>query len=119
MAGGRIDDLSLKRYPETLDAGSPTVKLLTPVGSDFAYYALYGWTPAGDLSFDAVPGPNTQWSVASGDVLAPGKPVGLLWDNGAGLVFSRQIAVDDHYLFTVTDTVQNNTAAEVRLVNMA
>ena len=115
MAGGRIDDLSLKRYPETLAPGSPTVKLLTAVGSDFAYYAVYGWTPAGDLSFDAVPGPNTRWSVASGDVLAPGKPVGLRWDNGAGLVFTRQIAIDEHYLFTVTDAVQNNTAAEVRL----
>ena len=115
MAGGRIDDLSMKRYPETLAPGSPAVKLLTPVGSDFAYYAVYGWTPAGDLSFDAVPGPNTQWSVASGDVLAPGKPVGLQWDNGAGLVFTRQIAIDEHYLFTVTDAVQNNTGTEVRL----
>jgi len=115
MAGGRIDELALKRYPQTLEPGSPTVNLLTPVGTEHAYYALYGWTPAGDLSFDAVPGPNTQWSVASGDTLAPGKPVGLTWDNGAGLVFSRQVAVDEHYLFTVTDSVQNNTAAEVRL----
>ena len=115
MAGGRIDHLSLNRYPQTLAAGAPNVELLTPVGTEHAYYALYGWTPAGDLSFDAVPGPNTLWSVASGDVLEPGKPVTLTWDNGAGLVFSRLVAVDDHYLFTVTDQVQNNTGAEVRL----
>jgi YidC/Oxa1 family membrane protein insertase len=115
MAGGRIDSLSLNRYPQTLAEGSPNVELLTPVGKDNAYYALYGWTPAGELGFDAVPGPNTLWSVASGDTLAPGKPVTLTWDNGAGLVFSRQVAVDDHYLFTVTDQVQNNTGAEVRL----
>ncbi len=115
MAGGRIDHLSLNRYPQTLADGSPNVELLTPVGADNAYYALYGWTPAGDLGFDAVPGPNTLWSVASGDTLTPGKPVTLTWDNGAGLVFTRLVSVDEHYLFTVTDQVQNNTGAEVRL----
>ena len=115
MAGGRIDHLSLNRYPQTLAVGSPNVELLTPVGTENAYYALYGWTPAGDLGFDAVPGPNTLWSVASGDTLTPGKPVTLTWDNGAGLVFSRLVSVDEHYLFTVTDQVQNNTGAEVRL----
>ena len=39
----------------------------------------------------------------------------LTYDNGAGLVFTRQIAVDDKYMFTVTDTVANNGSASVDL----
>ncbi len=115
MLGGRIDDLSLKSYRETLDEGSPLVRLLSPVGEPNAYYALYGWAPGGALTFDDVPGANTEWMPAGGGTLAPGQPVTLRWDNGKGLIFSRTIAVDDHYMFTVTDDVENTTAAPVTL----
>ncbi len=115
LQGGRIDDLSLKLYPETLEPGSPLVRLLSPVGEAASYYALYGWIPAGDLTFDAVPGPNTEWSVASGDTLAPGKPLTLTWNNGAGLLFTRMISVDEHFMFTITHKVENRSAAQVRL----
>ena len=115
LQGGRIDDLSLKLYPETLEADSPLVRLLSPAGEDNAYYALYGWIPAGTLEFEAVPGPNTLWTLADGDTLAPGKPVVLSWDNGKGLLFTRQIAVDAHFLFTISHKVQNTGSTEVRL----
>ena len=36
-----------------------------------------------------------------------GHPVTLTWDNGQGLVFTRVIAIDDKYMFTVTDSVAN------------
>ncbi len=115
MRGGRIDDLLLKNYRETLDASSPLVRLLSPVGEANAYYALYGWAPGGALTFDDVPGANTEWMPAGGGTLAPGQPVTLRWDNGSGLIFTRQIAVDDHYMFTVTDGVENTTTAPVTL----
>lgn len=120
LLGGRIDDLSLKDYQVSLDRGAPDVRLLTPVGStdlgaDKPYYAVYGWVPAGGLAATAVPGARTEWTVESGTLLAPGKPVTLAWDNGAGLVFRRTVAVDDNYLFTVTQRVENRTAAAVRL----
>ncbi len=51
LQGGRIDALSLKDYRETLDADSPNVTLLTPVGEPEAYYALFAWAPGGDLGF--------------------------------------------------------------------
>ncbi|HVG50544.1 MAG TPA: membrane protein insertase YidC, partial [Xanthobacteraceae bacterium] len=41
--------------------------------------------------------------------------VTLVYDNGEGLVFRRTIEVDDKYLFTVKDTVTNNTSAPVTL----
>lgn len=115
MRGGRIDDLLLKNYRETLDAASPLVRLLSPVGEANAYYALYGWAPGGALTFDDVPGANTEWMPAGGGTLAPGQPVTLRWDNGSGLIFTRQIGVDDHYMFTVTDGVENTTDAPITL----
>ncbi len=39
----------------------------------------------------------------------------LTYDNGAGLVFKRKIAIDDKYMFTVTDSVANNGSAPVDL----
>ena len=115
LAGGRIDDLRLREYRETLDEGSDIVRLLSPVGGLGSYYALFGWTPAGTLDFEAVPGPATPWEVESGEKLAPGAPVTLVWDNGTGLTFRREIAVDDKFMFTVVQTVENASDAPVRL----
>ena len=46
-----------------------------------------------------LPDNDTVWT-ASADTLAPGKPVTLSWDNGAGLTFQIGLAVDDDYMFT-------------------
>ena len=115
LTGGRIDDLRLKDYRETPDDGSPIVTLLSPAGGPNAYYALHGWVPSGDLASDAVPSATTEWTVAEGGTLAPGAPVVLEWDNGAGLTFRRTIAVDEDYMFSVEQTVVNGTDAPVRL----
>ncbi|WP_126978104.1 membrane protein insertase YidC [Frigidibacter oleivorans] len=120
LAGGRIDDLSLKDYKETLDPASGLVRLLTPVGeaalgAPQPYYAVYGWAPAGGLPAEAVPDARTVWTQESGTTLAPGQPVTLAWDNGAGLIFRRTISVDEDYLFTIGQTVENTTGAAVRL----
>ncbi|WP_308915346.1 membrane protein insertase YidC [Jannaschia sp. LMIT008] len=115
LTGGRIDDLSLKDYRETLDDDSPIVTLLTPAGGGDAYYALHGWVPAGDLTFDDVPGPATDWTVEGNDVLSPGAPVTLVWDNGAGLTFRKSFAVDEDFMFTVAQGVENATDGPIRL----
>ncbi|MBF9059284.1 membrane protein insertase YidC [Rhodobacterales bacterium HKCCSP123] len=115
LIGGRIDDLSLRGYFETLEDDSPIVRLLSPVGGDEPYYALYGWAPGGDLGFDQVPGANTEWSVESGEVLTPETPVTLIWDNGAGLIFRRTIAIDENFMFSVTQSVENTGDSAARL----
>ena len=115
LLGGRIDDLELKTYQQTLDESSGIVRLLAPVGQPNAYYALFGWGPAGALNFEDVPGANTEWMPAGGGTLSPGQPVTLRWDNGNGLNFTREIAVDEHFMFTVTESVQNTGTAEARL----
>ena len=56
-----------------------------------------------------------MWPVESGEALTETTPVTLGWDNGAGLTFRQTISVDDDYMFTVTQSVENATGAEVRL----
>jgi len=116
LMGGRIDDLQLRDYRETTAPGSDIVHLFNPVGSPRdTFYALYGWSPRGAVDFEQVPGPNTIWEQVGDGALAVGSPVTLRWDNGAGLVFSRTIEIDRDFMFTVTQTVENNTDTQVTL----
>jgi YidC/Oxa1 family membrane protein insertase len=115
MLGGRIDDLSLKTYRETLAADSPNVQLLSPVGKEHPYYAVFGWLAGNGLTADDVPGAKAEWKITSGATLSPESPVTLRWDNGKGLIFTRTIAVDADFMFTVKDAVQNTGTTEARL----
>ncbi|WEK57409.1 MAG: membrane protein insertase YidC [Candidatus Brevundimonas phytovorans] len=105
LQGARIDDLYLTDYKETLDKNSPPVELFRPQGMEHAYFAQFGWS--GPNVAGGVPGPNTAWTLTKGATLTPTTPVELTWDNGAGLRFTRVIAIDAQYVFTVTDTVAN------------
>ena len=113
LKGGRIDDVSLKDYRETPDKHSPNIVLLSPSNSPEPYYAEQGFVNKPGVNL-TLPGPNTVWT-ADGSELTPATPITLTYDNGQGLVFRRKIAVDDRYMFTVTDTVENKTNAEVAL----
>jgi YidC/Oxa1 family membrane protein insertase len=111
LTGARIDDLFLKQYRETTAPNSPPVELLRPLGAENAYFAVNGWI--GNLP--GMPGETTAWTPASTGALTPQHPLELTYAAPSGLVFHREIKVDDQYLFTVTDTVQNNTAAAVNI----
>jgi YidC/Oxa1 family membrane protein insertase len=114
LKGGRIDDISLSRYHETVDPGSPAIVLLSPAGSPHPFYAEFGWVGAAGASVQA-PGPDTMWEREGTGALEPGHPVTLTFDNGEGLKFRRTIAVDDKYLFTLKDEVTNSGGAPVTL----
>ena len=111
LKGGRIDDVSLKAYHETVDPKSPRIVLLSPAGSANPYYAEFGWVGqnAGPL-----PGGDTLWT-ADGEALTPEKPLTLTWDNGAGLLFRRILKVDDKFMFTVEDSVENKGSSPITL----
>ena len=115
LLGGRIDDLQLKDYRETLEDGSPIVHLFKPVGEENAFYALHGWAPGSGLGIDDVPGPNTVWTQASTGTLTPDAPAVLEWTSPAGLLFRRTIAVDDNFMFNITQEVVNEAAGTVAL----
>ncbi|MCL2384981.1 MAG: membrane protein insertase YidC [Alphaproteobacteria bacterium] len=113
LRGARIDDVSLNDYRETVDPKSPNIILLSPSGSPASYYVEIGFIADPDSNL-VLPGPNTLWQ-ADQDELTDSKPVALTYDNGQGLIFHRTFAIDDHYMFTVTDSVENKSTQPVTL----
>jgi len=112
LKGGQLDDLILTNYRETLKPDSPQITLLSPSQAPKAYFAQFGWVGP-DLSV-ALPNGNTVWT-ADRTELSPTQPVTLRWDNGQGVVFSRTLTLDENYMFTVTQRVDNNTRKPVTL----
>ena len=113
--GGRIDQLSLKNYRNTISEDSDIVTLLSPVGKPEAYYAAFGWAPAVGIKPDQVPDPNTIWTVVGNNILTPSSPISLMWDNGNGVKFMRKISIDEKYMFTVEQGIENNSGSEISL----
>jgi YidC/Oxa1 family membrane protein insertase len=111
LTGARIDDLSLRKYRETVDPKSANIVLLSPATAPKPYYADFGWVSAAGLP---TPTATTLWT-ASADKLSPGKPVTLSWDNGQGLLFRRVISIDDNAMFSIRDEVDNKGAGAVTL----
>src|ERR1700688_3766400 len=114
LKGGGIDDLSLEQYRETIDRSSPAIVLFSPSGAPEAFYAEFGWVAASGTTA-AMPGPDTVWKQEGSGALGIDHPVTLTYDNGAGLIFRRTIAVDDRYLFTLKDQVANKGSDPVTL----
>lgn len=114
LRGGRIDDLSLKDYRETVEDDSPNIVLMSPTGAPAANYAEYGWVGAPGANVP-LPDGNTVWTAPSGATLTPSTPLELTWDNGQGLLFRRTIQVDEDYMFTVNDRVENTGTSAVTI----
>jgi len=112
LRGGRIDDLYLVDYRQTMAKDSPPVELLRPEGAQHAWFADIGWTGA---NVPGLPTSQTVWTLAGGTVLSQGQPITLTYANGQGLTFTRMISVDDKFMFTVKDTVANTGAAAITL----
>jgi len=112
LTGGRIDDLTLLEYRETIKPESKNIVLLSPLESEKPYFADFGWSSVAPGV--TLPGTDTVWT-ANGDELSPGRPVTLSWDNGAGLRFERTYEIDEHYMFTVAQRVVNSSDAAVSL----
>ncbi|MCP5433786.1 MAG: membrane protein insertase YidC, partial [Alphaproteobacteria bacterium] len=136
LKGGRLDRLQLKNYhvlpdpdgcraekltkyqrdqlrlshfdPETCE-----IVLLAPSGTAQSQFADFGWAATGQAG--PVPSSDTLWRQANAGALTPTNALKLYWDNGQGLRFVRTIAVDELYMFTVTDEVENRSSGPVSL----
>lgn len=112
LKGAQFDNLVLKRYKQTTEAGSPDITLLSPQGTREAYYAEFGWV--GTQSGADLPNADTIWST-SDTQLTPEAPALLTWRNKDGLLFERRISVDDKYMFSITDRVINRSTQAISL----
>jgi len=114
LTGARLDDLQLKKYRQTVDPESPEIVLLSPRGSENPYYAEFGWTAPASAGL-ILPAGDTLWTQETPGPLTPDTPVTLVYDNGAGLIFRKTISLDDRYMFTIEQSVENTTGAAVTL----
>jgi YidC/Oxa1 family membrane protein insertase len=115
LEGARLDDILLSSYGETLDPGSSRVTLLSPHGASGAYYALGGWSAPAGFPPEQLPSFTTLWTLEAGSELTEASPVTLAWNNGAGLTFRRTFAIDENYMLTIEDSVENALALPVSL----
>jgi len=74
LKGGRIDDLSLVKYRETVDPNSPPIVLLAPSGSPHPFYAEFGWSAPGGVTLK-LPDADTLWQQQGSGALSVGRPV--------------------------------------------
>ena len=102
LKGAQIDDLLLLNQRQTIAKDSPPVRLLSPLGAPGAYIATFGWTAQGGQA----PALDALWS-ADSQQLTPGRPVTLSTQTPDGTRWQIKIAVDEGYLFTVTQSVTN------------
>lgn len=111
LKGADFDDIALKDYHETVSKSSPNIIVFTPPSAKDGYFARFGWL---GVNPNDLPNAQTVWN-ADQTKLTEKTPVTLTFDNGKGLVFKRKIAVDEDYMFTVTDRVENTSGTELKL----
>ncbi len=118
LRGGRLDDLALVKFRETVDPNSPAIVLLAPSGSPQPFYAEFGWV-GGPGATVKLPDATSVWKQEGSGALSVNSPVTLTFDNGEGLTFRRTISVDEKFLFTLKDEVSNKTSDAVTLFPFA
>ena len=106
LKGGIIDDLIFKNYTETLD-GQNNITLLSPKKFSQGYYVETGWVSS-SKNID-LPNSKTIWKVDGNDKLTPNQSVTLTWNNNQGIVFEKIIQIDEKFLFSIDQKIENNS----------
>ncbi len=106
LKGAAIDDLTFKNYKINLN-DEKKVTLLGPRNIDEGYLVESGFVTT-DKNID-IPNSDTVWSMVSKNELTNKNPIKLFWENDQGIVFEKQISLDDKYLFTIKQKVINKT----------
>ncbi|MDO9416407.1 membrane protein insertase YidC [Pararhizobium sp.] len=113
LKGARFDDLKLKEYHETVDNKSPIITLFSPSETPDGYFTEIGYI--GNAESGTVPNDKTVWTAAANQTLTNATPLTLTFTNEKGVVFTRTISVDDHYMFTVNDKIDNGSGAPINV----
>ena len=106
LKGSTIDDLTFKKYTETLN-GSDQVILLNPREAQNGYLVETGWATNNE-NID-VPNSQTVWKIEGNNKLTQNRPINLVWVNAQGIKFQKKISLDNQYLFTIDQSITNST----------
>ena len=106
LKGASIDDLTFKDYNTTLES-SEKVTLLGPRNIENGYLIESGFVTS-DKNIE-IPNSESIWRVIGNNKLTSKSPIKLSWSNSQGIVFEKEISLDDKYLFTINQSVTNST----------
>ncbi|HOZ28010.1 MAG TPA: membrane protein insertase YidC, partial [Hyphomonadaceae bacterium] len=117
LKGSRIDDVSLKNFYETIQdkeaqRAAGEIKLLSPEGTDRAFYATVAWTTPSSTTDDIV------WTQTNTGALTPENPLKLDYTTDT-VKIDRTIAIDGDYMFTINDVLTNTGTTPVTLTQQA
>ena len=107
LKGASIDDLTFKNYKVVIDE-EEKITLLSPRNINEGYLVESGFVTT-DKNIN-IPNSETVWTVVGNDKLTNLNPIRLTWDNNQGIIFEKEIALDDKYLFTIKQKVINKTS---------
>lgn len=112
LKGLRFDDLILNQYKQELKPDSPPVELFSPSKVNNSYFAELGWWSR-DKNI-TYPTSETIWQSSSA-TLTPERPVILSWRSPENILFQVEIALDDNYLFTISQSTLNQSTGPISL----
>jgi YidC/Oxa1 family membrane protein insertase len=108
--GLRLDDVTLRKYRETMDEDSKNVELLRHAedgtGAEKSSYLEFGLLGREEEAY-LFPSSSTEWKVVS----KTPSSISLSWSNGHGAKFVRSLEFDDKYMLKATQKVSNESKA--------
>ena len=111
LRGARFDDLTLANYFINPDKKNEVV-LFSPSNSDQRYFADFGFI-SNDSNLE-MPKPDTLWT-ADNSKLTTKNPLNLTWQNSQNIEFKIKISLDENYLFTIEQSVNNKSSNNIKI----
>lgn len=113
LKGAKFDDLTLAKYFVKIDKKEEVV-LFSPAQSKERYFVDFGFASS-NSNLD-LPKNDTIWQ-ANSTTLTPQNPVTLSWTNSQNVEFKIKISLDENYLFTISQSVKNNSPQSIAIAN--
>ena len=106
LKGAAIDDLTFKKYNVDLESNTK-VALLGPKNIEDGYLIESGFVTT-DKNID-IPNSDSVWSIVGNKKLTEQSSIKLTWTNRQGIIFEKEISLDDKFLFTIKQKVINTS----------
>ena len=111
LCGAKINEIFLKKFNKTTDKDSDYVQLF----NESSYWVDAGWLAPRGAEF-ILPNEESLWKLESqNSILSPNSPISISWSNGQGLKFIQTYSVDNNYLFSFKQEVENSSPGLITL----
>jgi YidC/Oxa1 family membrane protein insertase len=107
LTGGRVDDISLKKYKKELDS-QENVNIFSPASSKERYFSDFGWISSGS---NEVPNPQTKWNILNSN----DNEILISWISEENIEFQISYTLDENYLIKVNQRVINNSKKDINI----